>query len=107
MRKRTILSFAMLTSAFYVQAQDVEQANKATDAEQYEKAKGILKSIIQSKPTNGKATFLLGNVYLKQNIADPTIKAIVKEIVLQGYITAFARQPEAKDMLKNILDDMI
>lgn len=70
MRKRTILSFAMLTSAFYVHAQDVEQANKATDAEQYEKAKGILKSIIQSKPTNGKATFLLGNVYLKQNIAD-------------------------------------
>lgn len=70
MRKRTILSFAMLTSAFYVQAQDIEQANKATDAEQYEKAKGILKSIIQSKPTNGKATFLLGNVYLKQNIAD-------------------------------------
>ncbi|GGC85107.1 hypothetical protein GCM10011508_10570 [Flavobacterium lutivivi] len=60
----------MLTSAFYVQAQDIEQANKATDAEQYEKAKGILKSIIQSKPTNGKATFLLGNVYLKQNIAD-------------------------------------
>lgn len=70
MRKRTILSFAMLTSAFYVQAQDIEQANKANDAEQYEKAKGILKSIIQSKPTNGKATFLLGNVYLKQNIAD-------------------------------------
>ncbi|MFN8325327.1 MAG: tetratricopeptide repeat protein [Flavobacteriaceae bacterium] len=70
MRKRTILSFAMLTSAFYVQAQDVEQAVKATDAEQYEKAKGILKSIIQSKPSNGKATFLLGNVYLKQNIAD-------------------------------------
>ncbi|HRG19022.1 MAG TPA: tetratricopeptide repeat protein [Flavobacterium lutivivi] len=70
MRKRTILSFAMLTSAFYVQAQDIEQANKATDAEQYEKAKGILKSIIQSKPSNGKATFLLGNVYLKQNIAD-------------------------------------
>jgi len=60
----------MLTSAFYVQAQDIEQANKATDAEQYEKAKGILKSIIQSKPSNGKATFLLGNVYLKQNIAD-------------------------------------
>ena len=70
MRKRTILSFAMLTSAFYVQAQDVEQAVKATDAEQYEKAKGILKSIIQSKPSNGKATFLLGNLYLKQNIAD-------------------------------------
>lgn len=70
MKKRTILSFALLTTSLFVQAQDVEQANKATDAEQYEKAKGILKAIIQSKPSNGKASFLLGNVYLKQNIID-------------------------------------
>ena len=51
-------------------AQDIELAKKAIDAEQYEKAKAILKTIVQSKPGNGKATFFLGNVYLKQSIED-------------------------------------
>jgi cytochrome c-type biogenesis protein CcmH/NrfG len=30
----------------------------------------MLKTIVQSKPANGKAAFFLGNVYLKQNIED-------------------------------------
>ena len=60
----------MLLSGFLVNAQDVDQANKAIDAEQYEKAKGLLKSIIKAKPDNGRATFLLGNVYLTQNMPD-------------------------------------
>ena len=33
-----------------MQAQDLEQAKKAIDAEQYDKAKSILKSIIKTKP---------------------------------------------------------
>jgi len=64
-----IFSIAILTSAT-VQAQDIELAKKAIDAEQYEKAKSMLKSILQAKPANGKASFLLGNIYLKQNITD-------------------------------------
>ena len=51
------------------QAQDLDQARKAIDAEQYEKAKSLLKSIIQTK-SNGRASFLLGNIYLTQNIED-------------------------------------
>ena len=70
MKTIKILSFALLASTFTTQAQDLEPAKKAIDAEQFEKAKGLLKSIIQAKPSNGKATFLLGNIYLKQNIAD-------------------------------------
>lgn len=65
-----ILSFALLATVGVTHAQDLEQAKKAIDAEQYEKAKGMLKSIVQAKPSNGRATFLLGNVYLTQNIAD-------------------------------------
>ena len=51
-------------------AQDAEQAKKAIDAEQYQKAKTILKSLIASEPAQGKNYFLLGDVYLKQTETD-------------------------------------
>jgi tetratricopeptide (TPR) repeat protein len=70
MKTFKIFSITLLASAGIMQAQDVDQAKKAIDAEQYEKAKSMLKSSIQAKPTNGKASFLLGNIYLKQNIED-------------------------------------
>jgi cytochrome c-type biogenesis protein CcmH/NrfG len=70
MNKLKIFSIALMATATYSQAQDLDQAKKAIDAEQYEKAKTILKSVIQTKPSNGRAAFLLGNVYLTQNIAD-------------------------------------
>lgn len=70
MKKVKFLSFVLLVAGFMANAQDVDQASKAIDAEQYEKAKGLLKSIIKAKPDNGRATFLLGNVYLKQNMPD-------------------------------------
>lgn len=70
MNKMKILSFALLTAVSVTNAQDLDQAKKAIDAEQYEKAKAMLKSIVQAKPSNGRAAFLLGNVYLTQNIAD-------------------------------------
>ena len=69
MNKFKIFSLALVASTF-AKAQDLEPAKKAIDAEQFEKAKSLLKSIIQAKPTNGKASFLLGTIYLKQNIAD-------------------------------------
>jgi len=59
-----------LASVSVLKAQDLDAAKKAIDAEQYEKAKSLLKSLIQNKPGNGKATFLLGNIYLKQGIED-------------------------------------
>lgn len=70
MSKAKFFSLALLATAAVAQAQDVEQAKKAIDAEQYEKAKGMLKSIVQSKPANGRAAFFLGNVYLAQNVED-------------------------------------
>jgi len=70
MSKFKIFSVAFLSAITFGYAQDVDQAKKAIDAEQYEKAKTTLKSVLQAKPGNGRAAFLLGNVYLKQSIPD-------------------------------------
>jgi len=70
MNKFKIFSITFLIASAVGQAQDIEQAKKSLDAEQFEKAKAMLKSIIKTNPNNGKATFLLGNIYLKQNIED-------------------------------------
>lgn len=70
MNKFKIFSIALLTSVTLSYGQDIEQAKKAIDAEQFEKAKTILKSVLQIKPTNGNVDFLLGTVYLAQNSID-------------------------------------
>jgi tetratricopeptide (TPR) repeat protein len=70
MNKFKFFSIAFLTSVTFGFAQDINQAKKAIDAEQYEKAKSMLKSIIQASPINGRANFILGNVYLIQSVTD-------------------------------------
>jgi tetratricopeptide (TPR) repeat protein len=70
MNKFKIFSVVFLTSVVVGFAQDVAQAKKAIDAEQYENAKSMLKSIIKASPINGRANFLLGNVYLIQGVTD-------------------------------------
>jgi cytochrome c-type biogenesis protein CcmH/NrfG len=70
MNKFKIFGLVLLTSITVGHAQDINQAKKAIDAEKYEEAKSILKSILQAKPTNGMASFILGNVYLTQSIKD-------------------------------------
>ena len=69
MNKFKIFSLVLVATTI-AKAQELEPAKKAIDAEQFEKAESMLKSVIQAKPTNGKASFLLGNIYLKQNISD-------------------------------------
>lgn len=78
MNKVKFLSIAFLTIGFSAFAQEIELAKKAIDAEQFEKAKSILKSKID----NGKAQFLLGNIYLKQSQADSA------RVVFQTGLTA-------------------
>ncbi|CAN1574268.1 NrfG FOG, TPR repeat [Flavobacteriaceae bacterium] len=70
MNKVKIVSIALLAIVTTSQAQDINQAKKAIDAEQFESAKTILKSIINAKPSNGTASFYLGNVYMLQNNID-------------------------------------
>ena len=76
-----IFSIAFLTSVTFGFAQDVNQAKKALDAEQYEKAKSILKSIIIANPADGRANFILGNIYLIQTVTDSAKIAFQKGLV--------------------------
>ncbi len=66
------LKFIGLSLLFFgaASAQDVNEAKRAIDAEQYQKAKTILKSLISSSPEEGKNYFLLGDIYLKQTEQD-------------------------------------
>ncbi|MBU3680974.1 MAG: tetratricopeptide repeat protein, partial [Flavobacterium sp.] len=70
MNKVSLFSFVFLSISATGNAQDIDQAKKAIDAEKFDEAKTILKSVLKLKPGNGKAMFLLGNVYLKQNQED-------------------------------------
>ena len=70
MNKFTILSVALFASASVLHAQDINEVKKQIDAEQFQKAKTSLKSIIKSNPSEGKAFFLLGNIYLNQSVID-------------------------------------
>jgi tetratricopeptide (TPR) repeat protein len=63
MNKFKIFSLAMIATASVANAQDIKEAKKAIDAEQFQKAKSLLKSII-------KANFVLGNIYLNQSVVD-------------------------------------
>jgi len=70
MNRFKFFSIALLAFGANVHAQDLDQAKKAIDAEQYAKAKTILKNLINSKPESGKNYFILGNLYLTQKLAD-------------------------------------
>ena len=64
----SIAAFLVFGAATY--AQDLNQAKKAIDAEQYEKAKKILKDLTVTKPDEGKHFFILGNLYLNEKLED-------------------------------------
>lgn len=67
---KTIKFLSLLLIGFSLQAQDLEQAKQAIDAEQYQKAKTILKSLVASNPEKGENYFYLADVYLIQKNAD-------------------------------------
>ncbi|WP_264553312.1 tetratricopeptide repeat protein [Flavobacterium sp. N2038] len=70
MNKFKIFSLALVATTSVVKAQDIKEARKAIDAEQFQKAKSLLKSIIKAKPSDGEANFVLGNIYLNQTVVD-------------------------------------
>lgn len=70
MNKLKFLCVALVAVSLSAIAQDLESAKKAVDAEQFEKAKGILKGLVAAKLDNGKNYFFLGNVYLTQKLQD-------------------------------------
>ncbi|MDM1532448.1 tetratricopeptide repeat protein [Myroides marinus] len=59
---KSLLAIALISASAF--AQDLESAKKAIQDEQYDKAKAILKSLVESKPTDGKNYYYLGDVLL-------------------------------------------
>ncbi len=65
-----MVTMTLLATGFVMNAQDINQAAKAVDAEKYDTAKTMLKSIIQSNENDGRAAYLLGREYLREEKVD-------------------------------------
>lgn len=70
MNKFKIFVIVLLGTINLANAQDIDLAKQAIDGEQFEKAKSLLKSLIQTKPNDGEVTYLLGKIYLYQGVQD-------------------------------------
>ncbi|MGX7667390.1 tetratricopeptide repeat protein [Flavobacterium pedocola] len=64
MKNAKVLSLLLMGLSSAVFAQDLDQVKKAINAEQYDKAKKMLKGLVKASPDNGKNFFYLGDVYL-------------------------------------------
>src|ERR1700749_4611278 len=74
-KKIAAAGFALLFAGTTVFAQSLDDAKKAIDAEQYQKAKSMLKNLTTTQADKDENYFYLGWVYLKQDYAD-SAKAI-------------------------------
>jgi len=63
-----VTGLALMGSSVF--AQSLADAKKAIDAEQFVKAKAMLKNLTTTQPTNAEAFFQLGWVYLEQEYVD-------------------------------------
>ncbi len=78
MRKIATAAAGLALVGSSVFAQSIADAKKAIDAEQYVKAKAMLKNLTVTQPTNGEAFFQLGWVYLSQEYVD-SAKAVFEK----------------------------
>lgn len=83
MIKRVAMSVtALVFIGSSVFAQSLADAKKAIDAEQYQKAKTMLKNLTVTQPTSDENWFYLGWVYIKQDYADSAKAAFNKGIAI-------------------------
>ena len=92
------LMLVLLGSSVF--AQSLTDARKSIDAEQYQKAKSQLKSLISMQPTLGESYFFLGQVYLKTDY-DDSAKVVFEEGVVKN--------PETNkwEKVENIIRDIL
>src|ERR1700760_20767 len=85
MKINTKLALAVLGLVFIgtaVKAQSLDDAKKAIDAEQYQKAKSMLKNLTNTQADKDENYFYLGWVYLKQDYPDSAKTAFNKGIAI-------------------------
>ncbi|TKC05169.1 tetratricopeptide repeat protein [Pedobacter frigoris] len=69
-KKAITLSLGLVVMGSASFAQSLDDAKKAIDAEQYQKATTMLKSLVQSQSKKGDNYYYLGEVYLKRDYID-------------------------------------
>jgi tetratricopeptide (TPR) repeat protein len=69
-KKAIALSLGLVMMGTASFAQSLADAKKAADAEQYQKASSMLKTLVSSQATKGENYFYLGEVYLKTEDVD-------------------------------------
>ncbi|MDB5005276.1 MAG: hypothetical protein JWQ34_3501 [Mucilaginibacter sp.] len=77
---KVALALVFIGSAVF--GQSLADAKKAIDAEQYQKAKGMLKNLTVTQPTNDENIFYLGWVYLIQDYIDSAKTTFTKGIAV-------------------------
>ncbi|RNL53786.1 tetratricopeptide repeat protein [Pedobacter jejuensis] len=70
LKKAITLNVGLVLMGSAVFAQSLADAKKAIDAEQYQKASSMLKSLVNSQASNGDNYYNLGMVYLKTGYID-------------------------------------
>ncbi|WP_353120854.1 hypothetical protein [Myroides odoratus] len=69
-KKYSISLLTLALSSSFAFAQSINEAKTAINAEQFDKAKEILKDLIGKKPAEGVNYFYLGDVFLKEDQSD-------------------------------------
>lgn len=80
LKKAITLNVGLVLMGSAVFAQDLNDAKKAIDAEQYQKASSMLKSLVSSKATDGNNYYNLGLVYLKTGYIDSARAVFTKGV---------------------------
>lgn len=70
LKKAITLNLGLVLMGSAVFAQDLNDAKKAIDAEQYQKATSMLKNLVKTQASKGENYFNLGLVYLKTGYPD-------------------------------------
>lgn len=80
LKKAIALNLGLVLMGSAVFAQDLNDAKKAIDAEQYQKALSMLKSLVSSQASKGENYYNLGLVYLKTGEIDSARAVFTKGV---------------------------
>jgi len=79
-KKAITLSLGLVVMGSASFAQNLDDAKKAIDAEQYAKATSMLKTLVSSQASKGENYFSLGDVYLRNDYVDSAKAVFTKGI---------------------------
>ncbi len=82
-KKTLTLGFGLVMMSTAIWAQSLADAKKAVDAEQFQKATAMLKTLVNTQPTKGENFYNLGKVYLRTDELDSARAAFTKGLTAE------------------------